>query len=132
VDNATSEIAETADRTTRDAIGKLAAPLQRAGRRVEENVEGAADSARSTYYDAKDTLGRGVDQAGRAIDNTADDAARAARNAEQNVKAESKSWFNWSEKKAEDGKDAIKDGLLAAERKVEHGAQEAQRETRKL
>lgn len=95
-------------------------------------MEGAADSARSTYYDAKDTLGRGVDQAGRAIDNTADDAARAARNAEQNVKAESKSWFNWSEKKAEDGKDAIKDGLLAAERKVEHGAQEAQRETRKL
>jgi len=132
VSRSADEVANTADRATRDAVGRLAEPLQRGAARVEALGEDAAASARSTYYDAKNSVSRGVDQAGRAIDNTADEAARAARNAEQNVKAESKSWFNWSEKKAEDGKDAIKDGLLAAERKVEHGAQEAQHQTKKL
>ncbi|GAA5947539.1 hypothetical protein JCM3765_001721 [Sporobolomyces pararoseus] len=117
IDNA----AEDVDRVTKDAIGKLAAPLQRGAQQVETGARNAADSARSTYYDAKGTA--------RDVSN---DAARAANDAEAKVKSEGKSWFNWSEQKAEDAKDGLKSGLLAAERKVEGAAQEAQHQTKKL
>ncbi|GAA5904160.1 uncharacterized protein JCM6883_002096 [Sporobolomyces salmoneus] len=113
--------ADEVDRTTRDAVGKLAAPLQRGAQRVEDGAQDAAASARSTYYDAKGTAR-----------DVADQASREAKDAEAKVKAEGKSWFNWSESKAEDAKDGLKSGLLAAERKVEGAAQQAQHETKKL
>ncbi|GAA5944528.1 Zeo1p [Sporobolomyces koalae] len=124
--------ADDVDRTTRDAVGKLAAPLQRGAQRVEESAQEAANSARSAYYDASNAAGRALDSAKGTAENVADDASRAANRAEAKVKSESKSWLSWSEQKAEDGKNTVKDGLLAAERGVEKGAQEAQYQTKKL
>ncbi|GAA5878223.1 hypothetical protein JCM16303_002691 [Sporobolomyces ruberrimus] len=124
--------AEDVDRTTRDAVGKLAAPLQRGAARVEESAQDAAASARSTYNDASNAASRAANSVKGSAEQAADDASRAANNAEAKVKSEGKSWFNWSEQKAEDAKDGLKSGLLAAERGVERSAQEAQHQTKKL
>lgn len=60
------------------------------------------------------------------------DAASKAEQAKRDAEREAQSWWNWSGDKAHDGKDAVKEGLLKAERGVEHGAQQAQHETKKL
>ncbi|GAA5860648.1 hypothetical protein JCM8547_005487 [Rhodosporidiobolus lusitaniae] len=88
-------------------------------------VNNAASSVESSASSAYNSA---ASSASSAYNQT----ANAASNAGEKAKAEGQSWWNWSGEKAEEGKDKTKEGLLWAEKKVEHGAQEAQRETKKL
>lgn len=88
-----------------------------ASRKTDEAKSAVSDAASSAEATAKSAY---------------NDAASAAEQAKRDTEREAKSWWNWSGEKAQEGKESLKDGLLAAERKVEHGAQKAQYETKKL
>jgi hypothetical protein len=88
-------------------------------------VSSAASSVEGATKDAYNT-------AASSASSLASKTSSAAENAGESVKEEGKSWYNWGGAKAEDAKDATKEALLKAERGVEHGAQHAQHETKKL
>lgn len=83
------------------------------------------DEAKSAVSDAASS----AESTARSAYN---ETASAAEQAKRDTEREAKSWWNWSGDKAQEGKESLKDGLLAAERGVEHGAQKAQYETKKL
>ncbi|GAA5910364.1 hypothetical protein JCM6882_003262 [Rhodosporidiobolus microsporus] len=88
-------------------------------------VSSAASSVESASRDAYNATTNAASSAYNATTG-------AAQNAGDKVKDEGKSWWNWSGDKAADGKQSLKEGLLTAEHSVERGAQDAQRETKKL
>ncbi|GAA6011638.1 hypothetical protein JCM11491_004715 [Sporobolomyces phaffii] len=121
---------------------------------AKDTYYNAKSDVKDTYYSAKSEAKDAANAVSRRVENAADEVDRTTRDAvgklaaplqrgaaraqdsveeaEAKAKSEGKAWFNWSEQKAEDAKDGLKSGLLAAERKVEHGAQEAQQQTKKL
>lgn len=123
--NAAEDARRKYENATRDAIPAAADKLTSAYDKVERE-------AKSAYNSTAQTVNAAYNSAATSAERAADDAARKANEAEAKVKSEGKSWLNWGSAKAEDAKGTVKDGLLAAERSVEHGAQKAQDETKKL
>lgn len=82
----------------------------------------------STAQAAQDELARE-----KAIaEQKAHDVAAYAKATGESVKEEGKSWWNWGGSKAEDGKEGLRNAALAAEKKVEEGAQVAQEKTKRV
>ncbi|GAA6034274.1 hypothetical protein JCM8097_003819 [Rhodosporidiobolus ruineniae] len=92
-----------------------------------------AQSAVSSAASSVEGAAKGAyNQAASATNSAYIATANAAQNAGEKVKEEGSSWWNWSGEKAGEAKDGLKEGLLKAEQGVEHGAQKAQYETKKL
>ncbi|GAA6060559.1 hypothetical protein JCM10212_006923 [Sporobolomyces blumeae] len=125
VSDATYDARTKVDDATRNAIPVAAESLRAGYDKVESSARSAYNSAAGAANDAYETAAAKGERA-------ANEASRAANNAEAKAKAEGRSWFSWGENKAEDAKNSVKSGLLSAEQSVEHGAQRAQQETRKL
>ncbi|BGP54142.1 hypothetical protein JCM8202_003144 [Rhodotorula sphaerocarpa] len=102
--------------------------LARTKRAAEREASSWSSWASEKSEEAKAAAAAAEGQAKSAYGGAASKAEQAKRDAER----EAQSWWNWSGDKAHDGKDAVKEGLLKAERGVEHGAQQAQHETKKL
>ncbi|GAA5966994.1 hypothetical protein JCM8115_003486 [Rhodotorula mucilaginosa] len=105
------------DRTKRAAEREASSWSSWASRKTDEAKSAVSDAASSAESTARSAYS---------------ETALAAEQAKRDTEREAKSWWNWSGDKAHEGKESLKDGLLAAERGVEHGAQKAQYETKKL
>ncbi|BGP14183.1 hypothetical protein JCM10213v2_002123 [Rhodosporidiobolus nylandii] len=100
-----------------------------AAKSAAQQVESSAASAyNQTTAAAQSAYNSTASTAQGAYNAAAGKAGEAEKKAEQ----EAKGWLSWGSAKAEDAKDGLKSGLLSAEKGVEHGAQKAQDETKKL
>lgn len=86
-----------------------------------------------------DSAKSAVDAAASRIQSKADEAKRVVEEGVEGVKETGKGWLGWGASKkdavvdrAAEMKEGAKDGLLAAEKKVERGAQKAQEQTKKM
>ncbi|BGP46352.1 hypothetical protein JCM10450v2_002194 [Rhodotorula kratochvilovae] len=114
------------------AKDKTEAELERAKQAASEKASSWSSWSSSKADEAKSSLSSAASQAESTLSSAAQQAESTAQAAARKAEAEGKSWWNWSGDKAADAKDGLKSGLLAAEKGVEHGAQKAQQETKKL
>ncbi|GAA5992415.1 hypothetical protein JCM10908_000806 [Rhodotorula pacifica] len=115
-----------------DAKDAAETELERTKRAAEREASSWSSWASRKTEEAKSTVSDAASSAESSAKSAYNDAASAAEQAKRDTEREAKSWWNWSGEKAQEGKESLKDGLLAAERGVEHGAQKAQYETKKL
>ena len=132
------DAAETELDRTKRAAEREASPRSQCDRLHDELTDAPPQaSSWSSWASRKtDEAKSAVSDAASSAESTARSAysetALAAEQAKRDTEREAKSWWNWSGDKAHEGKESLKDGLLAAERGVEQGAQKAQYETKKL
>ncbi|GAA5836995.1 hypothetical protein JCM11251_004467 [Rhodosporidiobolus azoricus] len=116
---------EKAKRAAKDEASAWSSWTSAKAADAQAAVNSAASSVNAASQDA-------IKATGDAAASTFDSAANATNAAAEKTKEEGSSWLRWGGAKAEEGKDAVKEGLLKAERGVEHGAQKAQAETKRL
>ncbi|BGO89891.1 hypothetical protein JCM10020v2_001525 [Rhodotorula toruloides] len=115
-----------------DAKDKTEAELERAKHAAKNEASSWSSWTSAKADEAKSALSSATSSAEHSAKSAYNDTASSLEHAKDKTVDEGKSWWNWSGEKAEQGKEGIKEGLLKAERGVERGAQEAQRETKKL